>query len=68
MLKSHQKAFENDSCQKITRLAQKKKNFTLHCIQVGPKDKRKKSDTIQEIPVECSNDSEASEEEHPLVE
>ena len=42
--------------------------FSLHCVQNGQKDERKKSETFQETPVECNNSSEASGEKHPFVE
>ena len=42
-------------------------NFRPHCIQDSQKDKRKKFETFHEIPVECSNDSEGSREEHSFV-
>ena len=60
------RAFENGLCQKMIKLAQKKNS--LHCAQDGQKIERKRSETCQETTVECSNGSEASEEEHPFVE
>ena len=44
-----------------------KENISLYCVQDGQKDERKTSETFQETPIECSNGSEASEEEHLFV-
>ena len=42
--------------------------FSPHCIQDSLKDGRKKSQTLKETPVKCSNGSEVSGEKHPFVE
>ena len=44
-----------------------KENFSLHCVQKGQKQEKKKLN-VRETPIECSNGSEASEERHPFVE
>ena len=43
-------------------------NFSLHCVLDAQKDENKKSETLQEAPVEYSKCSEASGEGHPFVE
>ena len=43
-------------------------NFSLHCIHYDKKYERKKPKTLQKIPIERSSSSEASREEHPVVE
>ena len=42
-------------------------NVSFHSVQDGQQEERKKYETFQETPVECSNDSEASGEEHPFA-
>ena len=39
----------------------------LYCVNEGQKDGRKKSETLQEAPVKCSNSSEASGEDCTFV-
>ena len=51
---------------KITRRHRRK--FQGECGQDGEKDERKNSEMFQNAPIECSNGSEASGEEHPFVE
>ena len=43
-------------------------NIRPHCVQDDQKDGRKKSEIVHKIPVECSNGSEASGEQHPFAE
>ena len=44
------------------------KEENLNCVQNSQRDERKKPETIQDTPVECSKDSKARGEEQPIVE
>ena len=52
----------------MTKLPQKKKISVFSVSRMIKKYGRIRSETYQETPVECSNGSEASGEEHSLVE
>ena len=58
-------ACENNSCQKMTRLAQKKK---VSVSTVSRMLKKMGEKSFQENPVKCSNGSETFGEEDPFVE
>ena len=60
------KAFENDPCQKMTRLTQKKNISVVSTVSIIGKKWKEKSETLQDTPVECSNSSKGSGEQLPL--
>ena len=68
MPRSHQKDLRELLVPENDKTCPDKKKISLHCIRDSQKDERKRSGIFQETPVKCSNDSEASREEHPFVE
>ena len=65
--KTDQKDFRKQAMPENDKTDVEEENFSLHCVQNSQKDRREKSETFQETPVECSNGWEASEGEHPFV-